>query len=60
MKGEYVSVQEFKKLEEKVNKLLSVHELDYLLTREEKELVEEAKDDVKNKRKEKFVSINEL
>ncbi len=60
MEYEYVSVQDFKKLEEKVNKLLLIHELDSILSKEEKQLLEEAKDDMKNKRNEKFVSVDEL
>ncbi len=60
MKGEYVSIQEFKKLEEKVNKLLYVHELDHVLTCEEKKLVEEAERDIKVQKKENFAKVEEL
>ena len=55
-----VSVHDFKRLEEKVNRLLIIHQLDSVLTDEEKRLVNEAKDDIKNKRKEKFANIGEL
>lgn len=56
----YVSVRDFKRLAEKVNRLLVVHEMDYLLTEEEKKLVSEAKEDIKSKRKGKFTRISEL
>jgi len=56
----YVSVQDFKRLEEKVNRLLSIHELDSVLTGEEKQLVDEAREDIRNRKKEKFVNVNDL
>ena len=60
MENAYVSIDDFKKLEQKVNELLAVHELDKLLTSEEKQLVREAKNDIKNNRKENFISVDEL
>ena len=48
------------KLEEKVNKLLSIHELDSVLTTDEKALVEEVRDDIKNKRKGNFTSVDSI
>ncbi|MBD3210202.1 hypothetical protein GF318_02365 [Candidatus Micrarchaeota archaeon] len=59
MASAYVSVEEFKKLEAKVNHILEVHALDETLTEEEKELVKEAKKDVKED-KTNFVSLDEL
>lgn len=60
MQYSYVSIQDFKKLEEKVNKLLVVHELDSLLTAKEKLIMEETREDLKNKRKDKFIGIDQL
>lgn len=59
MESAYVSIEEFKKLEDKVNRILEVHALDEKLTKEEKELVNEAKKDVKEKRT-AFVSIDNI
>lgn len=59
MASAYVSIEEFKKLEAKVNHILEVHALDGELTKEEKELVEEAKRDIKEN-KSNFVSLDEL
>ena len=60
MTNEFVSIDDFKKLENKVNKLLVIHEQDSVLTPAEKKLVAEAKSDLANKRKEKFVSIDDI
>ena len=60
MMGKCVSIQLFRKLEEKVNRLLSLHGADAKLTEEEKRLMDEVSDDIKNKRKGRFVSISEL
>lgn len=57
---EYVSIQDFKKLEEKVNKLLTIHEQDLVLTSEERQLIEEVKNDIKNKKKDNFVSVDTI
>jgi len=54
----YVSVEEFKKLEAKVNRILEAHALDEKLTEEEKELVKEAKKDIKEKKD--FASVEDL
>lgn len=59
MESQYVSIHEFKKLEAKVNHILDVHGLDEELTQEEKELVAEAKKDIKTK-KANFVSVDEI
>ena len=59
MESAYVSVEEFKKLEAKVNRILDAHALDEELTKEEKELVAEAKKDIKGKRA-NFVSADEI
>jgi len=59
MASVYVSIEEFKKLEAKVNHILEVHALDEKLTDEEKALVEEAKRDIKTKKAD-FVSLDEL
>jgi len=44
-----VSVEKFKRLEAKVNRILDVHALDEKLTRKEQGLVNEAKKDIKKK-----------
>ena len=59
MEGAYVSIEEFKKLEAKVNHILEVHSLDEELTKEEKALIKEAKKDIKENKK-NFVSIEDL
>jgi len=59
MASAYVSIEEFKKFEAKVNHILEVHALDEKLTDEEKALVEEAKREKKSK-KTNFVSLDEL
>lgn len=59
MEGAYVSVEEFKKLEAKVNRILDVHALDEELTKDEKGLIAEAKKDIKEKRA-NFVSLDEI
>jgi len=59
MESTYVSMEEFKKLEKKVNHIVEVHALDEELTKEEKILVDEAKKDIKEK-KPVFVSVEDL
>jgi hypothetical protein len=59
MESAYVSIEEFKKLEDKVNRILEVHALDEKLTKEEKVLVDEVKRDVKEK-KAVFVSVEDI
>lgn len=59
MESAYVSIEEFKKLEAKVNRILEAHALDENLTKEEMELVKEAKRDIKEK-KANFASIDDL
>lgn len=56
---EYVSIEEFKKLEKKVNHILAVHALDEKLSKEEKKLVDEVKKDIKED-KSAFVSVDDL
>ncbi len=60
MTDAFVTITDFRRLEEKVNLLLSIHEGDATLTFEEKQLLTEAKDDIQNKRKEKFIKIEDL
>jgi hypothetical protein len=55
----YVAMEEFRRLEQKVNHILEVHALDETLSKEEKELIKEAKKDIKKGRS-AFVSVNEL
>lgn len=55
-----VSINDFKKLEQKVNRLLVIHELDAVLTEEEKKLVTEAKGDLASGKKEQFASIDKI
>ena len=56
---EYVAMEDFKKLEQKVNHILEVHAIDETLSKDEKELVKEVKKDLKEN-KSAFVSINNL
>ncbi len=60
MEDAIVSVHDFKRLEKKVNRLLVIHQLDSFLTEEERKLISEVKDDIKNNRKENFASIDSL
>lgn len=60
MSNGYVSVTDFKKLEQKVNRLLVIHELDSMLTPEEKQLVSQAKTDINFKKKGVFVGVDGL
>jgi len=55
-----VSITDFKRLEHKVNRLLSIHALDSSLSDEEKALVREAKEDIKGKKQGAFASINRI
>lgn len=55
----YVSVDDFKKLEKKVNHIIEVHTLDEELSTEEKQLVDEVKKDITEK-KPNFSSIDDL
>jgi hypothetical protein len=59
MGNAYVSIEEFKKLEAKINRILDAHALDDKLTRRELELVNEAKKDIK-KNKSNFTSADGL
>jgi hypothetical protein len=54
----YVSAEEFKKLEAKVNRILEAHSLDEKLTDEEKRLVKEAKKGIREKKD--FVAVEEI
>jgi hypothetical protein len=56
---EYVAMEDFKKLEQKVNHILEVHALDETLSKNEKELVKEVKKEVKEN-KSAFISIDNL
>ena len=60
MASSYVTTQEFKRLEHKVKELTSLHEIDRVLTGEEKKLVNEVKEDLRNKRKENFISVEKI
>ena len=55
----YVSVDDFKKLEKKVEHIIEFHSLDEELTTEEKKLVDEVKRDIKEK-KSNFSSVDDL
>lgn len=55
----YVSVRDFKKLEEKVDLIMEVHASDRKLTKKEKSLVKEGKKDIRRKTG-RFVSVEEL
>ena len=59
MESAYVSIEEFKKLEKKVNHIIEVHALDEELTKEERELVKKAKKDIKEKQK-VFLSVEDI
>ncbi|MCX6768169.1 MAG: hypothetical protein NTY90_05605 [Candidatus Micrarchaeota archaeon] len=60
MENVYVTVQEFKKLENQVKALLEVHESDLVLSAREKKLVEEVKADLGHGRLKKFTNATEL
>jgi hypothetical protein len=49
MGNAYVSIEKFKRLEAKVNRILDAHALDEKLTRKEQALVNEVKKDIKKK-----------
>ena len=55
----YVSLADFRKLEQKVNHIIQVHALDEELTKEEKDLIDEARKDIR-KNKSEFVSVDSL
>jgi hypothetical protein len=56
---EYVAMEDFKKLEQKVNHILEVHALDETLSKDEKELVKEVKKDIKEN-KSAFISVDDI
>jgi len=55
----YVSVRDFKKLEQKVDLIMEAHASDRKLTKKEKSLVKEGKRDIKRKTS-RFVSLENL
>ncbi|MCX6768628.1 MAG: hypothetical protein NTY83_02195 [Candidatus Micrarchaeota archaeon] len=55
----YVSVRDFKKLEQKVDLIMEAHASDRKLTKKEKSLVKEGKKDIKRKTG-RFVSLEDL
>lgn len=55
-----VSINDFKRLEQKVNHLLVIHEMDSTLTAKERKLVQKAKMDIDSKKKGSFVPLSEL
>lgn len=58
MGNAYVSIEEFKRLEAKINRILDAHALDEKLTRKERELVKAAKKGIK--KKSEFTSVEGL
>ncbi len=58
MEMAYVSVKEFKKLEKKVNSMITARKPASKLTAKERKLVREAKSDIK--KKQGFSSVKEL
>lgn len=56
----YASKKDLKKLEEKVERVLEMHELDDELTEAEKKLVKEVENDLRTNKKGAFISLDEL
>lgn len=56
----YASKKDLKKLEEKVERILEMHELDDELTEAEEKLVKEVENDLRKNKKGAFYSLDEL
>ena len=56
----YASKKDLKKLEEKVERVLEMHELDDELTEAEEKLVREVEKDLRTNKKGAFISLDKL